>query len=203
MLKAPIRKPRAPALPIPDRDYSQPKWNQVLNALRIYFTQMDRAVGQLADANDGYNSYLSETAVHVVMGTSTHHAIATSSYTPIVSVRLAADSLTSVVVPVLCAATTDTNDTFQIALIKNATLTGAAYDTTTYDHVDFDIDASSMSGGEVITSKLVAAVTTVNLLGGVDRTLQFVDTDVYTLAAKVLGGGAGNIHGSIEIIDYV
>lgn len=206
MLRAPVRKPRAPSLPIPGKDYQVGTFQQLINALRIYFTQMDRAVGQLADAQDYFNRYLSDTAVVASVGTAAAVTVGTG-YTPLVSVRLASDSLTAVVVPSLCTLTTADTSTFQVALVKNATLTGASYDTATLTHVDFDITASAMTGGTVITTKIVKGVTSLNLLGTVDRTLQIIDTagvsDVYTLAAKVLDGGTGGIGGSIEIIDYV
>jgi hypothetical protein len=202
MLRPPIRKPRSPAIPLSGKDYDKNAQDQIFNALRIYFTQLDRAVGQLADAKDYFNGYLSDTSTYANVGTVAAVTVGTS-YVPLVSVKLAADSLTSTVVPWVCTLVTADSSTFQVALIKNATLTGAAYDTSTLTHVDFDITASALADGTVITSKIIKGVTTVNLLGNVDRTLQLVDTDVYTLAAKVLDGGTGDISGSIEIIDYV
>lgn len=132
-----------------------------------------------------------------------------TSFIPLVSIRLASDSLGAVVLPQDIQILTQSADDFEIALIKDATLTGASYDTTTFTHVDYDVTATAMTGGTIVqqfyatgTNKSgvpIVSPTGYNFdlqlgvsLGGV--------SDVYTLAIRVLTG-TGDAIGTLGFID--
>jgi hypothetical protein len=73
---------------------------------------------------------------------------------PLVSLRLDSSRLDSVVIPdgynVLPLASSGT--TFEIQLVKNATLTSASWTQTTSDNVEYDVSATAMTGGTVVDS---------------------------------------------------
>lgn len=134
-----------------------------------------------------------------------------TSFEPLVSIRLASDRLDAVVLPAgIPVMPTGTNpDNYEIALIKNATLTGASYDTTTFPNVDYDVSATALSGGTIVALYYVTG--TNQSTSGVNadfdynfdlqlgRTMAGV-SDVYTLAARVLSG-TNDIMGSFEFYD--
>ncbi len=193
---------KAPALPIknPAEAYAR----DLNNVLRIYFNQVDSTIGQLVGFVNTNNYYAKDTNTYGVVGSQNAVTVGTS-YVPLVSIRLASDSFSSVVVPYLCTGSTDNvPSTFTIAVVKNTTLTGASYNTTTFPHVDYDTTATSMAGGTVITSKVVVNGAQFQLLDVFDPQLRIVDvagvSDVYTLAAKV-GTGTATVSGSIQFVD--
>lgn len=120
-----------------------------------------------------------------------------TSFEPLVSIRLASDSLGAVVLPNLYSVLPTGTADYEVALIRNATLTGASYDTSTFTHVDYDVSATSMSGGTIIRSDFVSASNqSASVLAGVtgyNFAYQLGVTiggtsDVVTLAARVLTG---------------
>jgi hypothetical protein len=128
----------------------------------------------------------------------------TTTYKPLVSIRLASGSLGAVVIPYNVNFLPTTTDNYQIALFKNGTLTSASYSAVASDaNVEFDITASAIAGGtlvysELITSKsgrsaLSGAVTAFNWDLQLGASLAGV-SDVYSLCARTLtstGGGIG------------
>jgi len=132
-----------------------------------------------------------------------------TSFEPLVSIRLASDRLDAVIIPfrynVLPTGTGD----YEIALIKNATLTGAVYNTTEFPNTDYDISATALTGGTIVQSSYTSA--TNQAVGAVDNNLAYnFDlqlgrtiagvSDVYTLAARVLTG-SDPIIGALEFYD--
>lgn len=118
---------------------------------------------------------------------------------PLVSLRLDSSRLDSVVVPdgynVLPLASSST--TFEIQLVKNATLTGPSWTQTSSDNVESDVAATAMTGGTIIDavytreSNLVSAAVANNR--EYNFALQFGRTlagasDIYTVAARTLSG---------------
>lgn len=137
-----------------------------------------------------------------------------TSFEPLVSIRLASDSLESIIIPKdFDVLATSSGDNFEIALIRNATLTGASYDTSTFDHVDFDTSATALSGGQILDVRYASqgslfapggSPTTTGDQGynyylQLGRTLAGT-SDVITLAARVLSG-TGDIIGNISFYD--
>lgn len=132
-----------------------------------------------------------------------------TSFEPLITIRLASDHLDSVVLLNKYSVTGTTADTFEYALIKNATLTGASYDTSTFDSVDFDITATALSGGTILRSEYVdstnQASSTLEVNGVYNFGLQLGRTiggtsDTLTVAARVLSG-TGDAVGTLEFYD--
>ena len=123
----------------------------------------------------------------------------TTSFIPLVSIRLASGRTGAVVIPdgynVLPTATSAT--TFEIVLIKNPTLTGASFAATDSANVERDISATALSGGTIIESSYVPSSnqSRSTAFGGSDYNwdLQLGATiggtsDIYTIAARTLSG---------------
>lgn len=118
---------------------------------------------------------------------------------PLVSLRLDSSRLDSVVIPdgytVLPLANAST--TFEIQLVKNATLTSASWAQTSSDNVEFDVSATAMTGGTVVDSVYVTEsnLTSSNVQNNKDynfamqlgRTLAGT-SDIYTVAARTISG---------------
>lgn len=132
-----------------------------------------------------------------------------TSFEPLVSIRLASDRLDAVILPAAYSVLPTGNADYEVALIKNATLTGASYDTTSFPNVDFDIAATSMSGGTIVKTAFLASTNQASSMLDADtgynfdlqlgRTMAGV-SDVYTLAARVLSG-SDTIIGALEFYD--
>lgn len=69
----------------------------------------------------------------------------TNVFVPLVTIRLNASKLGAVVVPAQYTVLPITSSNYEVALIKNATLTGASYNTSTFPDVDFDTTATAMT----------------------------------------------------------
>jgi hypothetical protein len=132
-----------------------------------------------------------------------------TSFEPLVTIRLASDRLDAVVLLNKYSVTALTADTFEFALIRNATLTGASYDTTTFASVDFDITATALSGGTILRSEYVATTNQSNAQLDVNGSYNFGfqlgrtiggTSDTLTLAARVLSG-TGDAIGTMEFYD--
>jgi hypothetical protein len=132
-----------------------------------------------------------------------------TSFVPLVSIRLASDSLGAVILPKQVRVLPIANGDYEIALVRNATLTGASYDTTTFASVDFDVTATAMSGGDVVlneyatASNQAAAQAQNDLLYNFDMQLGATiagTSDVYTVAVRVLSG-TGSAIGSLAFYD--
>lgn len=134
----------------------------------------------------------------------------TTTFLPLISMRLASDSLGAVVLPNKLSVIPASSDTFEVALIKNATLTGASYNTSDFLHVDYDITASALSGGTITKSDFIASTnqSAGNLVAptGYNFNLQLGvsiagTSDVYTLAVRTVSGSGASIYGSLSFYD--
>lgn len=132
-----------------------------------------------------------------------------TSFEPLVTIRLASDRLDSVVLLNKYSATIIGNSLYEIALIKNTTLTGASYDTSTFSNVDFDISATALSGGTILRAEYVKgtnqASSQLDVNGSYNFGLQLGRTiggtsDTLTLAARV-STGTDDIVGTLEFYD--
>ena len=132
-----------------------------------------------------------------------------TSFEPLVTMRLASDRTDAVVLLNKYSATTIGNSLYEIALIRNATLTGANYDTTTFSSVDIDTSATALSGGTVMRSEYVKgtnqAATQLDINGSYNFGLQLGRTiagnsDTFTISARVTSGSA-DVVGTMEFYD--
>ena len=132
-----------------------------------------------------------------------------TTFVPMISIRLASDSLGAVVLPQQMLVMPTSSANYEVVLVKNATLTGASYNTTTFTHVDFDVTATAMSGGTIVLQSYVSAT---NQSGGGSTSLAGYNfdlqlgvsltgtSDVYTLGIRTLSG-TGDAIGSLGFID--
>lgn len=132
-----------------------------------------------------------------------------TSFEPLITMRLASDRLDAAVLLNKYSATTIDNALYEIALIKNATLTGASYNTSDFSNIDYDVTATALTGGTIMRSDYVnntnQASSQLDVNGSYNFGLQLGRTiagvsDTFTLAARVTSGSA-NIVGTMEFYD--
>jgi hypothetical protein len=122
----------------------------------------------------------------------------TTSFEPLISIRLNSGSLDAVVLPAYYTVFPIPNNVdYEIALIKNPTLTGASYNTATFDNVDFDVSATALTGGTIVLQNYTKGTnqssgdaivpTGYNFDLQIGRTIAGT-SDVYTLAARTISG---------------
>ena len=134
-----------------------------------------------------------------------------TTFLPLVSIRLASDSLGAVVLPVAIQAFPTTNQNYEVALFKNATLTGASYNTTEFTHVDYDVTASAMTGGTMILQNYISStaqgrsvsVTPAGYNFDIQLGVSLAGvSDVLTLGIRTVSGATtGDAVGTIDFID--
>jgi hypothetical protein len=137
----------------------------------------------------------------------------TTSFYPIVSIRLASTALGAVVVPSSLNFLPTTADNYELALIKNATLTSPSWSAVSSDvNVESDISATAMTGGIIASSSFttgksgptpLASGNSYNWDLQLGASLAGV-SDIYTLGARVVttgGAGTGGGVGSLSFYD--
>lgn len=153
----------------------------------------------------GYNQLSAES---VARRTSELTSISTT-FLPIVSIRLASDSLGAVVIPQQVQVFPTSNANYEVALIKNGSLTGANYNTSDFAHVDFDVSATAISGGTIVQNGYTASSNQSRSESSSDLGYNFdlqlgvtlADvSDVYTVAIRTLSG-TGAAFGSLSFYD--
>lgn len=125
-----------------------------------------------------------------------------TSFVPLVSIRLKSTNLGAVVIPNgFSFMPTSASDYFEVALIKNATLTGASFASAS-TNVEFDTAATAMTGGTIVvqdfTSSGVLSGNSINdpSIYNFDAQLGVTiggTSDVYTLAVRVITGTGDGI----------
>lgn len=133
----------------------------------------------------------------------------TTSYKPLISIRLASGRTGAVVLPTTLNFLPSTADNFQIALVKNATLSSPSWSAVTSDsNVEQDISSTSYTGGTLVYAEFATGKTGRSILSvgagynwdmqlgasiaGVSDTLTLVARTVTTGGAAT-GGGIGAI----------
>lgn len=134
-----------------------------------------------------------------------------TTFLPLVSIRLNASSLGAVVLPQAFQVLPTTNQNYEVALVKNTTLTAASWDTTTFNNVDYDVSATAMTGGTIVQQTYVTSSaqgrSTVLAPTGYNFDLQLGVSlagvsDTYTIAIRVVSGATtGDAVGSLAFID--
>ena len=131
---------------------------------------------------------------------------------PLISLRLNSGSLDAVVLPQILKVLPTTGQDYIITLVRNPTLTGASWNTSTFTNVDYDVSATAMTGGDVV--QLDYITNTVQAGSGVDAptgykwSLQLGRTiggtsDIMTIGIRtaVSGTPAGSALGSLIFYD--
>jgi hypothetical protein len=120
-----------------------------------------------------------------------------TSFEPLVSIRLNANRLGAIVLPAQYSVLAIDSNNYEVALIRNATLTGASYTTGTFSNVDFDVAATALTGGTIVDVAHLAS--TNQATSNFEQTLRYNfdlqlgvtiggTSDTFTLAARVLSG---------------
>lgn len=161
-------------------------------------TASSATLKQICSSVISEGGYEKKVATNVARMTTANSSISTS-FVPLVSIRLASGRTGAVVVPdgysVLPTASAST--TFEIVLVKNPTLTGASWGATDSNNVERDISATSYTGGTIIHSQYVQSSNQAQGFssGGGDYNwdLQLGATiggtsDIYTIAVRTTSG---------------
>jgi hypothetical protein len=137
------------------------------------------------------------------MTSATAGSYITTTYKPLVSIRLASTALGAVVIPYNINFLPTTTDNYQIGLFKNGTLTSASYSAVTSDaNVEFDITASAITGGTLVYSEFLTSRSGRSALSGASASFNFDlqlgaslagASDVYSLCVRTLTGTGGGI----------
>jgi hypothetical protein len=153
---------------------------------------------------------------HVARRTSVFTNIDTAAnFYPIVSIRLASTALGAVVVPNRIQFLPTTSQNYEVALIKNPTLTGATWAATVSSdsNVEYDVAATAISAlgtivqTDYITSTGSAGVSETSAPTGYNWDLQLGVSlanvsDIYTLGVRTVSGATkGDGVGSISFYD--
>jgi hypothetical protein len=152
---------------------------------------------------------------HVARRTTIFNTInTTANFFPIVSIRLASTALGAVVIPKSIQFQPTTLQNYEIALIKNPTLTGASWAAVSSDaNVEYDVSATAISAaGTIVQNGYIASsggggqTSTVEPTGynwdlqlGVSLTSV---SDIYTLGVRTISGATtGDGLGTISFFD--
>jgi len=151
--------------------------------------------------------YERKTALTVARMTSAKSV--TTSFIPLVSIRLASGRLDAVVLPALYSALPTSNANYEVALIKNPTLTGASFAASGSANVEFDLAATALSSGTIVGTTFIGATNQSRVPLEVDTGYNFDlqlgrtiggTSDIITLAARTLSG-TNDIIGALEFYD--
>ena len=149
---------------------------------------------------------------HVARRTATKTSISTT-FLPLVSIRLASTALNAVVLPAkFNVMPTSTGDDFEVILAKNCTgLTSASWAAVAGDaNVEMDTSATAMTLGTIVDIQYVKSTNqssgTINQPAGYNWDLQLGSSltgtsDIYTLGIRVLSGSSGAAIGSLTFYD--
>jgi hypothetical protein len=150
---------------------------------------------------------------HVARRTTILGTIGTT-FLPLVSIRLASGRTGAVVLPNRIQALPTTSQNYEVALVKNTTLTSATWAATvpSDSNVEFDVAATAMTGGTIVQTDYVTAsgsggVQNTSAATGYNWDLQLGATiagvsDIYTLAIRTVSGATtGDAVGSISFYD--
>lgn len=132
-----------------------------------------------------------------------------TAFEPLVSIQLKSTALGAVVIPsIFNALPTSSTSDYEVALIKNATLTGASFASLS-TNVEFDTAATALTGGTIVQNTYIAGSNQGSGLGSGATDYNFDlqlgvslagVSDIYTLAARVLSG-TNDIIGSLSYYD--
>jgi hypothetical protein len=149
---------------------------------------------------------------HVARRTTILGTIGTT-FLPVVSIRLASGRTGAVVLPNRVQVLPTTNQNYEVALIKNPTLTAASWTAVPTDsNVEFDVAATATTGGSIVQTDYVTSTGS----GGVGNTSAATGynfdlqlgasiagvSDIYTVAVRTVSGATtGDVVGSLSFYD--
>jgi hypothetical protein len=149
---------------------------------------------------------------HVARRTTILGTIGTT-FLPVVSIRLASGRTGAVVLPNRVQVLPTTSQNYEVALIKNPTLTAASWTAVPTDsNVEFDVAATATTGGSIVQTDYVTSSGSGGTQGlsaatGYNFDLQLGATiagvsDIYTVAVRTVSGATtGDAVGSLSFYD--
>ncbi len=175
-------------------------------------TASTSAMKQICSSVQNMGGYEQTGVDHVARRTSVLTTIGTT-FLPLLSIRLNASNLGAVVLPNKLQVIPVTSQNYEIALVKNATLTGASWASVPSDaNVQFDVSATAATGGTIVNNVYVTS----SGAGGnnpiADPTGYKWDlqlgasiagvSDVYTVQIRTVSGATtGDAFGSLSFYD--
>jgi len=154
-----------------------------------------------------------QTSIDHVARRTTALATIGTTFLPLVSIRLASTALGAVVLPNRVQVLPTTSQNYEVALIKNPTLTGASWSAvSTNANVQFDVSATATTGGSIVQTdyatatgsggtQALAAATGYNWDLQLGASLAGV-SDIYTVAIRTVSGATtGDAVGSLSFFD--
>ena len=182
---------------------------EILNSGITTSSSIMKQICASVQSNGGYEK---RQALDVVRNTNLV-TVSSSSFVPIISIRLTPGREDSIILPSEFNVYPDSTNpsSYEVALIKNASLTNPSFASTTTSspNVQYDITASSMSGGIIVKNDFVTssnkATSPLNVTQEYNWDLQLGRTqtkvsDTYTLAIRAISG-SGTALGSISFYD--
>lgn len=155
----------------------------------------------------GYEAVSQEHAARMVSATTS--TFLTTTFKPLVSIRLPSTALGAVVLPYNLNFLPTTSDNYELALFKNTTLTTPTWTAvSSTSNVEQDLASTSMTGGTICYSEFTTGKSGRVPLAtgsGYNWDLQLgvslaTVSDIYTLAARTISGTGGGI-GSLTFYD--
>jgi hypothetical protein len=149
---------------------------------------------------------------HVARRTAVLGTIGTT-FLPVVSIRLASGRTGAVVLPNRVQVLPTTSQNYEVALIKNPTLTAASWTAVPSDsNVEYDVSATATTGGTIVQTDYVTSSGSGGTQGlsaatGYNFDLQLGATisgtsDIYTVAVRTVSGATtGDVVGSLSFYD--
>jgi hypothetical protein len=135
------------------------------------------------------------------------------TFLPVVSIRLASGRTGAVVLPNRVQVLPTTSQNYEVALVKNPTLTGASWTAVPTDaNVEFDVAATATTGGSIVQTDYTTASGSGGTTGlaaatGYNFDLQLGvslagTSDIYTVAIRTVSGATtGDAVGSLSFYD--
>jgi hypothetical protein len=160
-------------------------------------------------SNGGYEKRQAEDVVRITSPVT----VSSSSFVPLLSIRLAPGREDTIILPHEISILPDSANasSFEVALIKNATLTNASFATTSTSspNVQRDISATALTGGTIVKNDYLTsankATAPLNVVQEYNWDLQLGRTqakvsDTYTLAMRAVNG-SGTAIASLSFYD--
>ena len=155
----------------------------------------------------GYNAQ----SANYTAARTTERTTFSTTFIPLISIRLASGRLGSVVLLTKGQAFPTVTQNYEVVVLKNATLTGASWAATVSSNVEFDQTATALTGGVVVDQEYISATSqnksAARLDAGYNWDLQLGGSlagvsDTFTLAIRTLDATpSGDAWGAISFYD--
>lgn len=175
-------------------------------------TDSASSMKQVCSSVINMGGYQQTTVDHLARRTAVLSTIGTT-FLPLVSIRLNSAALGAVVLPNKIEVLPTTSQNYEIALVKNPTLTGASWASVPSDpNVQFDVSSTAVSGGTIVYNNYTTAsgsggTNVLNDSPGYKWDLQLGASiagvsDIYTIQVRTVSGATtGDAFGTLSFYD--